>query len=377
VSVRADRRIDTWRTRGRLDTRFLGSSDGGARRHNGRSEGGEVLDRRRYGGRLPDGVGSRSLRRTASTSPETRTSVVPHARSENPFRPADLGRRAFLGLAAAGFLTACAPSPPERNTQGRPEVVPDGGSPGTPLPNPPATSAMGTTRADVVARYTGVVPVAFGLDVPGVVNRLPTMDRVIALTFDACGGARGSGHDAALIDVLRTTRTPATLFLNQRWVLAHPDLTAELAGDPLFELANHGTAHQPLSVTGASAYGIPGTAGPGEVFDEISGNRETLTAAIGTAPRYFRSGTAHYDDVAVRIARDVGETVVNFDVNGDAGATFDPQQVAAALQSASAGSIVIGHMNQPTSGTATGVATALPRLVAAGFRFVRLADYLG
>lgn len=235
---------------------------------------------------------------------------------------------------------------------------------------------MAPTRDDVVARYAGVAPVAFGLDVPGVVSRLPTQDRVIALTFDACGGARGSGYDAALIEVLRTTGTPATLFLNQRWVSAHPDLTAELAADPLLELANHGTAHQPLSVTGAAAYGIPGTAGPGEVFDEISGNRETLTAATGVAPRFFRSGTAHYDDVAVRIARDVGETVVNFDVNGDAGASFGPRQVAAALLSASAGSIVIGHMNQPGGGTADGVSAALPRLTAAGFRFVQLSEYL-
>ena len=151
---------------------------------------------------------------------------------------------------------------------------------------------MQPTRADIVARYAGVAPGAFGVDVPGVVNRLPTQDRVVALTFDACGGARGSGYDAALIDVLRTTRTPATLFLNQRWVLAHPDRTADLAGDPLFELANHGTAHLPLSVTGGSAYGIPGTAGPGKVFDKISGNRETLIAAIGTPPKFSRSGTA-------------------------------------------------------------------------------------
>ncbi|WP_197022233.1 polysaccharide deacetylase family protein [Candidatus Blastococcus massiliensis] len=256
-------------------------------------------------------------------------------------------------------------------------------------PTPPRAAATGSTtaapppsapalpsRQDVVARYTGVVPRAFGLDVPGVVNRLPTQDRVIALTLDACGGARGSGYDAALIETLRTTETPATLFLNQRWVLAHPDRVAELAADPLFELANHGTAHLPLSVTGAAAYGIPGTTGPGEVFDEIAGNRDTLTTATGTAPRFFRSGTAHYDDVAVRIAADLGATVVNFDVNGDAGATSAPAQVAAALRSASAGSIVIGHMNQPGGGTAEGVATALPHLTADGFRFVRLSEYL-
>ncbi len=129
-------------------------------------------------------------------------------------------------------------------------------------------------------------------------------------------------------------------------------------------------------MTGRSAYGIAGTADAGEVYDEVVGNRRSLTEATGEPPRFFRSGTAHYDDVAVRIAGDLGEAVVNFDVNGDAGATFAPDEVAAALESAAPGSIVLCHMNQPTSGTARGVAAALPRLARAGFRFVHLSDYL-
>ncbi len=283
------------------------------------------------------------------------------------------GRRAFLLLAAAGLAAACAPSATEPRAV--PSSAPEPAPSSTPTPAAPSAPAA-PTRDTIVARYAGVTPTAFGLDVPGVVNRLPTSERVVALTFDACGGARGSGYDAALIEALRATGTPATLFLNQRWIAAHPDLAAELAADPLFELANHGTAHLPLSVTGAPAYGIPGTAGPGEVFDEVDGNRRTLTELTGAAPRFFRSGTAHYDDVAVRIAGELGETVVNFDVNGDAGATFSARQVAAALQSVSPGSIVIGHLNQPTGGTAAGVAAALPRLTADGFRFVRLSEQL-
>jgi peptidoglycan/xylan/chitin deacetylase (PgdA/CDA1 family) len=232
------------------------------------------------------------------------------------------------------------------------------------------------TREEIVARYASVAPVAWGLNVPGVVTRLPTQERVVALTFDACGGPQGSGYDAALIETLQATRTPATLFLNDRWVHVHPEVTAELASQPLFEIANHGTQHRPLSVTGRLAYGIGGTAGPGEVYDEVFGNHQNLARVTGAEPSFFRSGTAHYDDVAVRIARDLGEVVVNFDVNGDAGATFAPQDVAAALESAAPGSIVLCHMNQPASGTARGVATALPQLARAGFRFVHLSEYL-
>jgi peptidoglycan/xylan/chitin deacetylase (PgdA/CDA1 family) len=294
-----------------------------------------------------------------------------------------LSRRAFIGMAAGSVLasystSAATPSSQRTVTAGNHSELPGSDAPNPPSPQPSAAepSASEVTRAEIVTRYAGVAPVAWGLDVPGVVNRLPTQDRVVALTFDACGGGQGSGYDAAVIEALQVTRTPATLFLNQRWVLAHPEVTAELAGQPLFEIANHGTQHRPLSVTGRSAYGITGTADAGEVYDEVTGNRQNLTGATGVTPRFFRSGTAHYDDVAVRIAQDLGAAVVNFDVNGDAGATLTPQEVAAALESAAPGSIVLCHMNQPDSGTAQGVMTALPRLAQAGFRFVRLSDYL-
>jgi peptidoglycan/xylan/chitin deacetylase (PgdA/CDA1 family) len=105
---------------------------------------------------------------------------------------------------------------------------------------------------------------------------------VIALTFDACGGPGGS----------------------------------------VFELANHGTRHLPLSVTGRSAYGIGGTRDAGEVYDEVATNQVKLTRLLGT-PRYFRAGTAYSDDVA-----------------------------------------------------AQGIATAVPQLTASGYRFVRLSDGL-
>ncbi|WP_248827624.1 polysaccharide deacetylase family protein [Frankia sp. Mgl5] len=218
----------------------------------------------------------------------------------------------------------------------------------------PAPTAGTVTRNEVIARYGHIRPSTWGLDVPGVTTMLPTSDRVIALTFDACGGPHGSGYDQELISFLRRHEVPATLFLNSRWLDANPQVFRDLAADPLFEIANHGTRHRPLSVSGQSAYGITGTHDVGEVFDEIDGNRGRLSAFLGHPPRFFRSGTAHCDDVAARIAADLGEHIVNFDVNADAGATFTPDQVARAVLTARPGSIVIGHMNHPSGGTARG-----------------------
>ncbi len=143
----------------------------------------------------------------------------------------------------------------------------------------------------------------------------------VALTFDACGGRGGSDVDSALIDGLRADGIPATLFLNSRWIQANPQLAADLAADPLFELGNHGTSHVPLSVTGRDAYGIPGTRSSQEAVDEVWGNHELLTTLTGRPPRFFRAGTAHYDEIGAQIVLDLGETPIGFSVNGDGGAS--------------------------------------------------------
>lgn len=222
--------------------------------------------------------------------------------------------------------------------------------------------------------HLGSQPSQWGTALPGVQEFVPASagGRTLALTFDACGGPGGSGVDEELLALLRAEGIPATLFLNRRWVRAQPKRTAALAADPLFAIGNHGTAHVPLSVDGRAAYGIPGTRSPAEVVDEIMRNQEAIAELTGRAPVWFRAGTAHYDDVAVEIAKRCGVRLAGFAVNGDAGATASPWAVATALADAPNGAIVLMHMNQPASGAAAGLGSALAGLKAAGTRFVQL-----
>lgn len=291
------------------------------------------------------------------------------------------GRRAVLAAVAGSVLTGCAGPGSGSGGASRSGPSPTSGAQGaaTAAAAPSATvraAVPPVTRAGIVARFGHTVPRTWGFDGPGVVHALPTRKRVMALTFDACGGPGGSGYDQALIDFLRTHGIPATLFINSRWIGANPAVFHRLAAEPLFEIANHGTRHRPLSVTGRSAYGIPGTRSAGEVYDEIAGNRAELTRLLGTPPRFFRSGTAYCDDVAARIVTDLGERFVSFSVNGDGGATFTHAQVTATVAAARSGSVVLCHMNHPEGGTARGIAAAVPRLLATGHRFVRLSDAL-
>jgi peptidoglycan/xylan/chitin deacetylase (PgdA/CDA1 family) len=223
-------------------------------------------------------------------------------------------------------------------------------------------------------RYANVKPKVWAENPPGVKMRLKTKEKVVALTLDACG-SQNDGFDKKLINYLIETRTPATLFINSRWIDKNQQTFIELSGNPLFEIENHGWQHKPLSVNGKSVYAIAGTHSPGEVIEEIEKNAEKIHSITGKIPHYFRSGTAYYDDVAVRIVGDLGYEAVGFSVLGDKGATLSSGGVKKAVLSAKEGDIIICHMNHPEKDTAQGLIEAIPLLKRKGFRFVKLLSF--
>lgn len=224
----------------------------------------------------------------------------------------------------------------------------------------------------VQTKYQTANPTRWGERMPGIISKLPTNDKVIALTLDACGGKNGSGYDTELIQFLQQNQIPATLFLNARWIQSHPELTKQLSDDPLFEIENHGSEHRPLSVNGRTIYGIQGTKSVDQVIQEVMTNHHLIKQVTGKPPRFFRSGTAYYDEIAIQITNQLGEQIAGFDITGDAGATFNKTQVKNAMLQVQPGSIVLLHMNMPQSETAEGLKEAIPLLKKQGYRFVKM-----
>lgn len=237
---------------------------------------------------------------------------------------------------------------------------------GTGIGAPIALAASGVDPGAVAARDAGLKPTQWGMALPGIMTTFSPSGRQLALTFDACDRA----CDDSLLNTLQSHGVPALLFVCSKWIDANPGRTEQLAANPLFAIGNHGTRHVPLSVTGRSAYGIAGTRSASEAVDEVWTNQTRLTALTGKPPIYFRTGTAHYDDVAVQIVHDLGLTPVGFSVNADNGATSPAAAVGAAITHAAPGSIVLAHMNHPGSGTAAGFSAAIPAMQAAGWQFV-------
>jgi peptidoglycan/xylan/chitin deacetylase (PgdA/CDA1 family) len=240
---------------------------------------------------------------------------------------------------------------------------------------PAARASAPSAKERLVAAYKNQKPTDWGERVAGIKTQLDTSEKVIALTFDACGGPRGRRVDTALIEYLRQEKIPATFFVSGSWIDANAAVFKKLAADPLFEIANHGLAHKPCSVNGKSAYGIKGTRSVAELVDEIEKNGRKIEAVTGGKPKFYRPGTAYCDEVAVKVAGELGYEVVNYNVLGDAGATRPKEKIREAMLKAGPGAIVILHMNQPRSQTAAGLKEAIPLLRQKGFRFVKLSEY--
>lgn len=229
-------------------------------------------------------------------------------------------------------------------------------------------------RERIILKFKTACPGQFGPFVKGVDEDIKTNKKVLALTFDACGGSHGSGYDEELINFLRHEKIPATLFLSGLWIDAHPDKAKELAADPLFEIENHGLTHHPCAIRGETKYGIQGTASVGQAIDEIELNARKIEWMASRKPLYYRSATATTDEACAAIAHQLDETIISYDLlSGDA----VPGTPTSALKEnlihgAKDGAIVIMHMNHPEWNGYEALKAALPEWKQQGFTFIKL-----
>lgn len=233
------------------------------------------------------------------------------------------------------------------------------------------------TKQKVSAEFAHIKPGNWGEFVKGVDEDIITDKKLLALTFDACGGPHGSGYDAALIGYLEKMKIPATLFVTGKWIDANYETFIKLSRNPLFEIENHGLNHHPCSVDGESEYGIKGTPDVPDAFDEIEANERKILAITGRRPLFFRSATAYTDEACAKIARQLGVTMISFDVlSGDA-VPNTPREVIenSIMKHVRPGALIIMHFNHPEWNSYEALQNVIPVLLKSGYTFVRLNDY--
>jgi len=229
-----------------------------------------------------------------------------------------------------------------------------------------------TDRKYIVEKYSDVSPMKFGERMEGIISGFNPSGKQIALTLDACGGS----YDRRITDYLEKKKIKATLFISGKWIDGHEKELKRLSEVSLFQIENHGTTHKPLTSDGRAVYGISGTRGVGEAYDEVMVNSDRLESITGRSPRFFRSGTAFYDDVSICMLKDLGISAAGYTISGDGGATYSKSKIIKTIKGAKPGDIILVHMNHPESDTYEGLVGALEDLIDAGYEFITMSETL-
>jgi peptidoglycan-N-acetylglucosamine deacetylase len=202
-----------------------------------------------------------------------------------------------------------------------------------------------------------------------VITHIPTNDRVIALTFDACEDGRPVSFDRGVLDYLLQREIPFTVFVTGKFVRTNRADVEALSKLDFVEIENHSWNH-PNTMNHYSA---------DRVVDQAERAQEEITAATGRPAQFFRFPAGNYNQAGLKALEERGYKIVHWRwATGDP----DPRESANALfnrvtTNTQPGDIVIFHIN----GRGVHTAEALPRIVeqleADGYRFVLISDYIG
>ncbi|MCE9522708.1 MAG: polysaccharide deacetylase family protein [Alphaproteobacteria bacterium] len=202
-----------------------------------------------------------------------------------------------------------------------------------------------------------------------VITRIPTNDKVIALTFDACEAGERVSFDRGILDYLLLRKIPFTVFASGKFVRDNAEDIANLAKLDFVDIENHSWNHPNFMNRFSQA----------ETIDQVQRTDAEIEAITGRKPQFFRFPAGNYSDVSLSAVESLGHKVVHWRwASGDP----DPRESANALynrvrEKVVAGDILIFHIN----GRGHHTAEALPRIVeqleAENYRFVLVSDYIG
>lgn len=201
------------------------------------------------------------------------------------------------------------------------------------------------------------------------VTRLPTEERVVALTFDACEAGEKMAFDRGILDFLVQRKIPFTVFASGRFVESNSADIQALAQLDFVDIENHSWNH-PNTMHQFSTEAV---------LEQVGRAHDAIVRIAGRQPQFFRFPAGNFNEAGLKAVESLGYHVVHWRwASGDP----DRSQKADALVKRTAanvapGDILIFHIN----GRGYHTAEALPRIVeqleADGYRFVLLSDYIG
>lgn len=202
-----------------------------------------------------------------------------------------------------------------------------------------------------------------------VIERLPTADKVVALTFDACE-ARGQPAflDRTILDVLAAEKVPYTIFATGLFARRNAEALKTLAASPLVRVENHSLDHpQHMERLDAAS-----------VRRQVEEADAAIQAVTGRKPRFFRFPAGNHDPASLAEVEATGHKVVHWTFpSGDPARGVTSGHLRDwVLSKTRPGSILIFHVNQRAPATGPALPGLFAELRRKGYRFVALEEAL-
>lgn len=202
-----------------------------------------------------------------------------------------------------------------------------------------------------------------------VIRRLPTGDRVVALTFDGCEAPSAPAwFDRRILDILVGQKIPFTVFVTGRFAARNKDELARLARMSFVEVENHSQDHPNHMERMA----------PDQVREQVAAADAVIEGVTGRRPTFFRFPAGNYSPAALAAVEAGGHRVVHWSwESGDPARGMTAAELKGRVHAKTRpGDILIFHIN----GRAPATGEALPEMLAdlkrQGYRFVRLDEVL-
>lgn len=198
----------------------------------------------------------------------------------------------------------------------------------------------------------------------GVITRLPTDDKIIALTFDACETRTPAYFDERILSFLLKGKIPFTVFVSGKFAVRNKGRLTELSKLEFVEIENHSLNH----------YQNMERLSKGQTEKEVTGNEKLIFDITKSKTKFFRFPGGNYNQAGLESVESLGHKVVHWDV-----ASGDPDKRVSAgrlikwvLYNVKPGSIIIFHINGRGYKTADALPVIVDSLRNRGYRFVKL-----
>ncbi|MFT3809288.1 MAG: polysaccharide deacetylase family protein [Micropepsaceae bacterium] len=201
-----------------------------------------------------------------------------------------------------------------------------------------------------------------------IITRLPTDEKVVALTLDACEAGKVTHLDHGVADWLIANEVPFTIFMGGRFARDNAEDVAKLGALPFVEIENHSWSH-PADMRKLST---------AEVMRQVFFAGLEVGLKSGRATRFFRFPGGNADARTIAAVEAMGYQIVHWRwPSGDPDKGIPAKKLESySLSATKQGDVLIFHIN----GNGVHTAEALPAIVeglkAKGYRFVLLQDYL-